>query len=122
MSTYLSALNERTDDALLTDDQVYQLKGGNSVFFTKLLIGFGTVGAYLFLRKRQNELLRFEISRSAFLMSNFLFFLSTITYQSFYNISSGNSSRLRLHQAALYQRFLINYQFLLSNKKKPKVH
>ncbi len=122
VSNYLSFLNERTDDALLTDEEVYQLKGGDSVLLTKCLVGLGTVGAYLVLRKKHHELFRFEITRSTFLMSNFLFFLSSMAYQAVYDVSSGNNFRLRLHHAALYQRFLINYQFLLENKKKPKIH
>jgi hypothetical protein len=87
-----------------------------------MLFGFGTVGAYLLIRKKHHEVLRFEISRSTFLMSNFLFFMATLGFQLCYNISSGNETRLRLHQAALYQRFLLNYKFMLENKKKPKVH
>jgi len=89
---------------------------------TKCLVGLGTVGAYLVLRKKQHELFKFEISKSTFLMSNFLFLLSVMAYQGVYEVASGNNIRLRLHRAALYQRFLINYQFLLENKKKPKIH
>jgi hypothetical protein len=106
----------------LTDDQVWELKGGNTGFVFKTIFGLGAVGAYLFLTRRYQELLRFEITGRTLLTSNLVFLSSALLYQRIYNFSTGNYGRLRLHQSATYQRSLLNYGFMLENKKKPKVH
>ena len=113
---------EKTDDALLTDNEVFMLKGGNAGLIFKSIVGLGAVFLYLAATKRINEIWRFEIRGSTVLMSNAIFFSTCGLYQLMYSMSNGTYSRLRLHRAALYQRFMLNYYFLLENKKKPKIH
>ena len=56
------AINERTDDCLLTDDELYQLKGGNDNTAIKAAVGFGFALAYLLVSKRIKELSSFSIT------------------------------------------------------------
>lgn len=121
MSEYYKILIEKTDDALLTDDEVYNMKGGNFGMISKALVGFGGVAAYLFFSKRIAEVFRFEIRGSTFLKSNLVFFITAGLYQQLM-LKENDSNRLRLHHSALFQRFMLNYSFMLQNKKKPKIH
>ncbi len=123
MSEFYTTLVERPDDALLSDDEVSLLKGGNAFFVAKTLVGLGAVAAYLLATKRVGELIRYEIRGSTLLTSN-LIFLSTVGFFQYLYCTtfSGTYSRLKLHRAALYQRFIMNYSFMLENKKKPKIH
>jgi hypothetical protein len=58
----LIAINERTDDCLLTDDELYQLKGGNDNIAIKAAVGFGFALAYLLVSKRICELSSFSVT------------------------------------------------------------
>jgi hypothetical protein len=107
---------------LLTDDEVFKLKGGNSGFLLKCLVGFGAVFAYLTLSKRIAELRRFEISGGTFFKSNLIFFGTIAAWQKFKDVSSGNEMRLRMHKSALFNRAMFNLGFVKDNKKKPKFH
>jgi hypothetical protein len=98
------------------------MKGGDNVFFKKAIFGLGFVAAYLYLTRRYHEVLRYEIKGSTFLTSNLIFLVSCGFYQNNIGIDSATSNRLQLHRAALYQRFSLNYYYLLDNKKKPKIH
>ena len=118
----MTTLVEHTDDALLTDDEVYQLKGGNVNFVFKTLLGLGAVGLYLVATRRVQELNRLEIRGSTFLTANAVFFLTTGLYQYLYCAKVGSQARLNLHRSALGQRFAFNYSYMLENKKKPKIH
>ena len=115
-------LGERPDDALLSDEQVYQLKGGDSIFYSKIVVGILTGELYLILSGRAKEVFRHQIKGSTFLKFNLAFLLGSSVFQYFYLISNGLYDRYHLHQSALYQRLLLNYAFMLENKKKPKIH
>jgi hypothetical protein len=116
-------LIEKPDDALLTDNEVFMLKGGNAGLIAKSIVGLGAVFLYLAATKRINEIWRYEIRGSTILMSNAVFLSTCGLYQYVYCMSvNGTYSRLKLHRAALYQRFMLNYSFMLENKKKPKIH
>ena len=120
---YYKTLIERPDDSLLTDNEVYKLKGGDKGLIVKSLVGLGAVFLYLTATKRVKEILRFDIRGSTLLMSNLVFLSTCGAYQSLYCLSGRKThSRLKLHRAALYQRFMLNYSFMLENKKKPKIH
>ena len=120
---YYKTLIERPDDSLLTDNEVFKLKGGNGGLIVKSLVGLGAVLIYLTATKRVNEIFRFDIRGSTFLMSNVVFLSTCGAYQFLYCLSGNKShSRLKLHRAALYQRFMLNYSFMLENQKKPKIH
>ncbi len=113
---------ERPDDALITDDEVFQLKGGYYGLIFKSLFGFGAVFAYLLLTKRINEIKHLEIRGSTFLMSN-LIFLSSATYcQTMMLNNSSNNGRYYLHKGALLQRLAFNLVYMNENLKKPKIH
>ena len=58
---FLETLVERTDDALLTDEEVYQLKGGDANFLVKTALGLGAAALFLIATKRTSELTRFNI-------------------------------------------------------------
>lgn len=114
---------EKTDDALLTDNEVFMLKGGNAGLILKSIVGLGAVLLYLTATKRINEISRFEIRGSTVLMSNAIFLSTCGVYQLWFCMFGNRTYyRLRLHRAALYQRFMLNYHFMLENKKKPKIH
>ena len=69
----MTAINERTDDCLLTDDEVYELKGGNAHLATKAAVGLGFVFAYLLATKRMTEFTNFSVTGNliiSFLMSS----------------------------------------------------
>jgi len=90
---------------------------------TKTILGLGAVGLYLLATKRIGEVLRYEIRGSTLIASN-LVFLSTVGMLQYVYTSNaaGTYGRLKLHRAALYQRFMLNYSYMLENKKKPKIH
>merc|ERR1711990_177107 len=79
VGSFFENLAEHTDDALLTDEEVYNLKGGDGSLLMKTGFGLGAVVAYLILTKRINEVSNFAIRGSTFIFSN-LIFLSTASF------------------------------------------
>jgi len=86
----LGNLVENTDSALLSDEEVYKLKGGDTNFLVKSTLGVGAVVLFLLGTKRINELRRFEvrgkhtmfkIKASTFLLSNLVFLSTATLYQ-----------------------------------------
>merc|ERR1712032_988582 len=75
VSTYLRAINENTDDCILTDEEVYQLKGGDLGLTSKVLVGLGVSFAYLLLSRRHQEFLNFNVVGSTFMKTNMCFLL-----------------------------------------------
>ncbi len=57
---------EETDNSILSDKEVYELKGGDKVFLAKLLVGLGAAGAYLFLFNRLGQVCSFNIRGKEF--------------------------------------------------------
>ena len=113
---------ERTDDSILTDEQVYELKGGDFIFALKFAAGLGAVALSLIKTKKINELTTFSLSSSTFFW-NFLLGLGTMNLvQRIYMKTSGNNRRYMLHKSALFNRWVLNYSQIYSNKKKPKIH
>jgi len=55
-------------------------------------------------------------------MSNLIFLTTASLYQKIYNESTGVNRRLNLHKSALMYRFISNYSFMSTNRKKPIVH
>lgn len=124
-------LVENTDSALLSDEEVYKLKGGDTNFLVKSTLGVGAVVLFLLGTKRINELRRFEvrgkhkmfkIKASTFLLSNLVFLSTATLYQKLYNEFFGVSRRLNLHKSALIHRFISNYSYMSTNRKKPIIH
>ena len=58
----MRAINENTDDCILTDEEVYQLKGGDLGLATKAIVGLGVSIAYLAFTRRHQELLNFNVT------------------------------------------------------------
>ena len=52
---------EETDNSILSDKEVYELKGGDKVFLLKLLVGAGAAGAYLIFFNRLSQVCSFNI-------------------------------------------------------------
>lgn len=125
----MSSIVERTDDTILTDDEVYQLKGGDANFIFKTMLGFGAVGLFLVFTKRVNQVMNFDMTGiykihigGTFVWCNAIFFGTASTYQFFYNRSRGLKDRLDAHNAALQLRFINNLHFMKENRKKPMIH
>ena len=119
---FLSTAIETPDNALLTDNEVYNLKGGDKMFALKVVAGLGAVSLFLCLTKRCNELTKFNISGGTFFWSNVIM-ISTMSFtQKLYLKFYSDESRYKLHQLALFNRFITNMNEVYSNKKKPKFH
>lgn len=58
----MAVINERTDDCILTDDELYELKGGNAHVVTKAAVGLGFALAYLLVTKRITEFTNFSVT------------------------------------------------------------
>ena len=53
---------EDTDNAILSDSEVYELKGGDKVFAAKVVAGLAAAGLYLTLFGRFGQIKNFHIS------------------------------------------------------------
>lgn len=113
---------ERTDETLLTDDEVYQLKGGDNALLLKTAAGLASVFAFVALTGKAHEFKTFSVQFSTFIWSNILFIGTASLFQSQYLTYTGNKDRYRAHQLALYHRFVLNMSYVKENKKKPKFH
>ena len=58
---YIAKPIEETDNSILSDKEVYELKGGDKIFLFKLLAGVAGAGAYLFLFNRVCQVSNFHI-------------------------------------------------------------
>ena len=119
---FLASAVEQTDRAILTNDQAYALKGGDQVFLAKVAAGLASAGLYVTLFERSCEVRKFNVRGSTFFWSNVIGIGTMLLVQRLYLNYTGNYDRYRLHQLALFTRYIDNMGFIQSNKKKPKVH
>lgn len=68
LPTCLNEPVENPDDALLTDDEVYQLKGGNNFFAIKAVGGIVAAATYIIAFKRVHEVRNFAITGKSLLL------------------------------------------------------
>ena len=113
---------ERTDDSLLSDKEVYNLKGGDSVFFLKLGVGLSAVFLYLTVFGKLKEVKALKIQGTTFFWSNVTLLSSMGLTQSFFMKYTNREARYKLHQTALFSRFIENMNEVNLNRKKPKIH
>lgn len=64
----------------MTDDEVYQLKGGNANLAIKAIFGLGFVFAYLFVSKRMREFTSFSVSGNCYYYNFNKVFLKKFSY------------------------------------------
>lgn len=110
---------ERPDDTILTDEEVYQLKGGDKFFITKFLLGAVTSLGYI---HSKGELTTFRIRGLTFFWANLLCISTMLLAQRIYLKQNGLYERYKAHQLALYHRYVLNMAEITQNKKKPKFH
>ena len=58
---FLKNLVENTDSSILSNDELYALKGGDKIFLTKLAVGLTFAYGYLLFSGRLNEVRNFHI-------------------------------------------------------------
>lgn len=121
-NNFQQAAVENTDDALLTDQEVYQLKGGDSIFALKLGLGLTAVLGFLRVSGRISQVRSWNISGSTFLISNVILLGTMALTQSAYLRYINNWGRYKLHQTALFSRYIENSNEVHLNRKKPKIH
>ena len=109
---------ENIDNTILSDEEVYQLKGGDNVFVSKIL--FGIASGALFIGKE--HLRKHYIPVGIFLGANLFAFTAMAGFQKLYLIYTGNNARYNAHRIALYHRYVLNMSEISDNKKKPKYH
>ena len=120
---FLSYVIEKPDDTILTDDEVYNLKGGDSIFGLKLLAGVTTGLAVLALCGEFQSLKKLSgVKGVNFIYANLACLGSMALVQYYYLKSSGNYGRYRAHQLASYHRFVLNLSDYNANRKAPKKH
>lgn len=113
---------EQPDDTILSDTEVYELKGGDSVFAIKALTGIVTAIAYIGAQRELSLLRNFRIKSGTFIWANVFAIAAMSGVQYYYLKSSGKYARYKAHQLALYHRLVLNAGFMNENKKKPKFH
>ena len=113
---------ERPDDCILSDSDVYQLKGGDKIFALKLLSGLGSVAGFLALTGRFKQLRTFEITGSTLFWSNVAMISTMSAVQLLYLKQSGLYERYKLHQNAFFSRFIDNQNHVNMYRKAPKYH
>lgn len=121
-SNYLTYAMEETDKAILSHEDVYALKGGDQIFLAKAGVGLFSAAVFLKCSGRLCELQRFNIQGSTFFWANVFGISSMSLFQKGYINYTGQSERYRLHQLALFNRYINNMSYIMSNKKKPKIH
>jgi len=62
VSSFLRAVNEQTDDCILTDQEVYELKGGDKGLASKIAFGLTISLTYLIATRRYKEFLHFNVN------------------------------------------------------------
>ncbi len=110
---------ERPDDTILTDEEIYQLKGGNNIFLTKFILGAAAGLGYIHFK---GELVTFRIRGLTFFWANLLCISAMLLTQRVYLKQNGLYNRYKAHQLALYHRYVLNMGEITENKKKPKFH
>lgn len=120
---FLKNVIENPDDTILSDKEVYQLKGSDKIFAIKFLCG---IGAGLGVLGLTGELAHLKSKQSikglTFLYANIACVSTMALVQHFYLKYSGNYSRYKAHQLALYHRLILNFSEFDSNRKAPKIH
>lgn len=67
-STYLHELAKNPDRAIMSDDDVFAMKGGMPFFLTKFAMGLGATFGFLVLSGRLHEVKNFNIKGRFFLI------------------------------------------------------
>lgn len=120
---FLELANDRTDEAILSDRDVYELKGGDSFFVLKLGAGVGSFLLFSALTGRLPELRSMSLRSSTFFFGNLWALSGMSLAQNLYLRADQNRfARYKLHQHALFNRYVLNWGFVNENRKKPKVH
>lgn len=73
---FIAKAVEETDNSILSDKEVYELKGGDKVFLIKLAAGLGAAGAYIFLFNRVGQICSFNIRGKS---NNLLYFQAQLS-------------------------------------------
>lgn len=100
----MAAINERTDDCLLTDDELYELKGGNDHVATKAAVGLGFVIAYLLATRKISEFTSLSVTGNYKVL-----FLGFNFFNSFNFKNKKNSFQVYLFVFELLKKIKINF-------------
>lgn len=109
---------ENPDNTILSDEQLFKLKGGNEFLLAKIGIGLGTALSIIGLE----NLRKLHIPFGVFFWANAVAVLTMTVSQSVYLRQSGGYDRYRAHRLALYHRYILNFAEINENKKKPRYH
>ena len=113
---------EQPDNTILTDEEVYELKGGDKFFAAKFGAGLLAAFGYLQISGRVAELRAIRVTGPTFFWANVFCFGTMILAQRIYLESNGLYPRYKAHQLALYHRYILNMSQITADKKKPKFH
>jgi hypothetical protein len=113
---------EQPDNTILTDQEVYELKGGDKFFLAKFGAGLLAAIGFLQVSGRFSEFRAIRVSGSTFFWANVVCFGTMILAQRLYLESNGLYPRYKAHKLALYHRYILNMSQINADKKKPKFH